>query len=298
MKLILTNFYIISRSFQNTFHCREFSGLAFSGEKEHEAAGGIMSLVIGFIAGNMGAFLGIGGGVIMIPLLSHFYKLMQRESHGTSLLALTLTGIIGATVYALNNKVDYLASFILAISAIGTARFGALCCYRMKEWQLRRIFGSFLIIVPILIFTNFYFAWAAVPASGWANVAILLAIGGVTGFLSGLLGIGGGPIMIAGMVLFAGMGQIEAQGSSLLCMIPIGAAGATTHWQLGNIRKDVLPGLLSGILVGALTGGILAQYMPETLLKIIFSVLLLWTGLRYLRSKPEGPICEPDSESF
>jgi len=257
-----------------------------------------MSLVIGFFAGNMGAFLGIGGGVIMIPLLSHFYKLMQRESHGTSLLALTMTGIVGATVYALNNKVDYIASFILAGSAIGTARFGAICCNRMAEWRLRRVFGSFLIIVPILIFTNFYFAWAAVPTSAWAKIAILLAIGGVTGFLSGLLGIGGGPSMIAGMVLFAGMSQIEAQGSSLLCMIPIGAAGAATHWQLGNIRKNIIPGLLSGILVGALTGGILAQHMPEILLKIIFSALLLWTGLRYLRSKPEEPICEPDTESF
>ncbi len=260
-----------------------------------------MSFITGLLAGCFGGFLGVGGGIIMIPLMVYAFKLIQREAHGTSLVALVMTGIIGAMTYAPKGSVDYRAALLLAISAIGMARVGALYCHRMPEWKLKKAFGFFLIAVLILLLAKPWIVPAAKPFSGWLEIAVFLVIGIFTGFISGLLGVGGGTIMVPAMILLAGMSQITAQGSSLLCMVPVGAVGAFTHWRLGNVRKDILPGLLAGILLGTFAGGNLAQYMPETVLRVVFAGLLFWTGLRLIRAKrpeAEAPVCEPGAESL
>ncbi len=248
-----------------------------------------MSFLIGLAAGGFGGFLGIGGGIIMIPLMVHFFDLQQREAHATSLAALVVTGVIGTITYALHGSIDYVAAVLITVPAIGTARAGALCCHRMTDWKLRRFLGGFLLFVVAVMLTKAYLVPVHAPLAGWGRIAALLGIGLFTGFISGMLGVGGGSIMIPGMVLIIAMTQICAQGTSLLSMIPIGATGAWTHWQLGNVRRDILPGLFGGIMAGSLAGATVAQYMPDALLKGAFCVLLVWLGLRYLRSRaPTG----------
>jgi uncharacterized protein len=76
-----------------------------------------------------------------------------------------------------------------------------------------------------------------------------------------------------------------AQGTSLLAMVPAGATGAYTHWRLGNVVFRVLPLLIPGILLGTYLGGTLANRLPEGTLRIVFALLLIWTGIRNLRAK-------------
>ena len=256
-----------------------------------------MSFLIGLLAGAFGGFLGIGGGIIMIPLMVYFFGLQQREAHATSLAALVVTGVMGAITYGLHGSIDYAAALLIAASAIGTARLGALSSHTMTDWKLRRCLGAFLLFVVLVMLAKPYIAPYHAPLAGWGKMAALLGIGLFTGFVSGMLGVGGGSIMIPGMVLIVAMTQICAQGTSLLSIIPIGATGAWTHWRLGNVRHEILPGLLGGIIAGSLAGGTVAQYMPEALLKGAFSVLLVWLGLRYLGSKaPAGADIAPSDD--
>jgi len=109
-----------------------------------------------------------------------------------------------------------------------------------------------------------------------------------TGFLSGMMGVGGGTIMVPAMVLFIGMGQHISQGTSLLAMVPAGGVGAFTHGRLGNVESSLLAGLIPGILLGTYLGGTLAHILPEAALRIIFAAVLIWTGARYLKARPPG----------
>jgi len=86
-------------------------------------------------------------------------------------------------------------------------------------------------------------------------------------------------------VLLAGFPQVLAQGSSLLAMVPAGASGAYTHWRLGNVVRALLPGLIPGILVGTFVGSSFALRLPETVLRLVFAAVLVWTGSKYLRAK-------------
>lgn len=245
-----------------------------------------MSFLIGLLAGLFGGLLGLGGGVILIPLLVRLYNFGQHQAHGTSLMALVFTGLSGALTYYLRGSVDVLAAVLLASSAIFTARYGALYAHALPEWQLKRAFGYFLICVSLLLLSKPYLlhlTFLSHPATGWHRVAILLACGAATGFISGMMGVGGGSLMVPAMVLLTGDTQYTAQGSSLLAMVPAGSVGAYTHWRLGNVVPRVLIGLIPGILIGTYCGGSAAHLLSEANLRLVFAVVLIWQGIRDIR---------------
>ncbi len=244
-----------------------------------------MNLLVGLLAGLFGGLVGLGGGVVMIPLLVRLRKLGQHQAHGTSLVALVFTGLAGALAYGLQGTVDLAAAALIAATAVVTARWGAQYAHSLPEWMLKRAFGGFLLAVSLLMLSKPYLPTVAGTAQGWQNIAVLLLTGTAAGFLSGMMGVGGGTIMVPAMVLLAGFSQHLAQGSALLAMVPAGGAGAWTHGRLGNVRLDLLRGLVPGILAGAYLGGTLAHRFTDRGLRMVFAAVLIWTGLRYLRTK-------------
>ncbi len=244
------------------------------------------SLLIGLAAGCFGGLVGLGGGVVMVPLMVGVLGLKQKQAHGTSLVALVFTGIVGAATYAAKGRVDVGAAALLAVTATFTARLGARYAHVLPEWKLKRSFGAFLFAVAALLLVRPWLATSADEVGTWTKAAVLLGTGTFAGFLSGMMGVGGGSIMVPAMVLLAGFPQVVAQGSSLLAMVPAGASGAYTHWRLGNVVRALLPGLVPGILVGTFVGSSLALRLPEGALRILFVAVLVWTGSKYLRTRP------------
>jgi uncharacterized membrane protein YfcA len=251
-----------------------------------------MSFLIGLISGIFGGLVGLGGGTVMVPLISRILKLTQQSVHGTSLVAVVFAGLSGAAAYALNGAVDYRAALILAVSASLMSPVGARYCVKLPGWKLKRYFGFFLIIMSLLLIGKpFVGGMFANPLSGWEKDLSLVVIGLATGFLAGLLGIGGGAFTVLAMVFIVGMNQYIAQGCTLLALVPAGTVGAYTHWRHGNIVLSILPGLIGGILLGAFAGGIFANILPENILRIVFAAVLLLLGIGMIRQSRQ-----PDTE--
>jgi uncharacterized membrane protein YfcA len=244
----------------------------------------IINICIGLLAGFFGGITGGGGGIVSVPLMVAFLKLDQHAAHGISLVALVFTGLIGALIYTLNDSIDVIAALLMAATAVATARAGAHFAHSLPEWKLKRAFGGYLLIVSALMLLKSYLGTPQTLTLGAARIIILLMTGMLAGFTSGMMGVGGGAIMIPSMVLLAGFDQHVAQGTSLLVMVPVGSMGAYTHWKLGNMRTRVLPGIIAGVLAGTWLGGTFAHVLSDTVLRVIFAVLLTWTGIRYLRT--------------
>jgi hypothetical protein len=245
-------------------------------------------LWVGLVAGVLGGLVGVGGGVIMVPLMTEILKFRQQEAHGTSLVAVVFTAMAGSFIYYLHGSADIQASALLAAMALCTVRFGAKYCCFLPEWKLKRYFGGFLLFISLLLLLKPFLPHVAEGASPvWIRWCILVVLGVLTGFISGMMGVGGGILMVPMMVLFAGIGQLTAQGISLLAMIPASALGSWTHWKMGNTRTNLLPGLIAGVLAGVYTGGSFAHLIPETGLRLVFTALLVYTAARYLRAKPK-----------
>lgn len=243
-----------------------------------------MSFLIGLLAGLFGGITGGGGGIISIPLMVSFLKLNQHTAHGISLVALVFTGIAGAISYGLNGSLNLTAAFMMAATAMITARAGAHFAHSLPEWKLKRSFGGYLIVISCIMLLKPYIVAHHAPPGGMQTI-ILLLTGTVAGFTSGMLGVGGGAIMIPAMVLLAGFDQHIAQGTSLLVMVPAGSIGAYTHWRLGNIRASILWGIIPGVLAGTLLGGSIAHGMSDGTLRSIFAALLVWTGIRFIKAR-------------
>lgn len=248
-----------------------------------------MSIFIGLTTGIFGGLVGVGGGAIMITLMVGILKVSQHQAHGTSLVAIIFTGISGAITYYMNGSIDLISSLLLASTAIITARIGAIYANSLPEFVLKRAFGCFILLVTLILLLKPYLTHISVSSTLWLKVTVLLFTGAFTGFLSGMMGIGGGAIMIPVMVILAGFDQYTAQGISLLTMIPISLTGAFTHWRLGNVHADVLPGLIPGILIGTFLGGSLAHLLPEAALRVIFSAVSLYIGIKNIRAPKSIP---------
>lgn len=118
------------------------------------------------------------------------------------------------------------------------------------------------------------------------TILILLVIGIITGVMAGMLGIGGGLVVIPALVMFMGMTQQQAQGTSLAMMLPpIGIIAAYNYYKAGHVDLKIAMILACMFIVGSYFGSKLAIRLPQDTLKKIFGVFLLLVAIKMLLGK-------------
>ena len=105
----------------------------------------------GVLAGILSGLLGVGGGVVMVPLLILFARTTQHEAHATSLGAIAPIALIGAATFAIDDEVDLAAAALLGVGALLGAPLGAALMARMSERRLRGAFGILTMIVGVVM---------------------------------------------------------------------------------------------------------------------------------------------------
>jgi uncharacterized protein len=128
---------------------------------------------------------------------------------------------------------------------------------------------------------------------GTALVAV--AVGVASGGVSGLLGVGGGVLMVPAMVLFLGMTQHVAEGTSLLVIIPTALAGAATLWRRGYVMPAMAASIGAGGVLGALAGSRAALAVPAGTLRVVFAAYLVLVGARMALPSRRGAAPETDA---
>lgn len=104
---------------------------------------------VGLAAGIFSGLLGVGGGVIMVPLLVALIHLSQHQAHATSLAAIIPIGAVGALTFALGGEIDLEVAGLLAIGTLLGAPVGALIMSRIMERPLKIMFGVLMIAVGV-----------------------------------------------------------------------------------------------------------------------------------------------------
>ena len=118
------------------------------------------------------------------------------------------------------------------------------------------------------------------------NVTLYLLLGLITGIFSGLIGIGGAIIIIPVLVLFFGLSQHMAQGTTLALMVPpIGLLAAWTYYRAGFVDLKIAALICAGFFFGGLIGARFATEISDQLLRKIFGIVLLLASLRMILFK-------------
>jgi uncharacterized protein len=115
------------------------------------------------------------------------------------------------------------------------------------------------------------------------EVVGILTLGFAAGVTAGLFGVGGGILAVLALTLVLGLGQLEAQATSLLSVIPVALVGAWRQRSYGNLRlRDAgLLGLLA--IAGSLGGVVIANSVSERALEVTFACLVLFVAYRLVR---------------
>ena len=107
------------------------------------------------------------------------------------------------------------------------------------------------------------------------EVMLLIVVGLGAGVAAGLYGVGGGILFVPALVLVADLGQVEAEATSLLAILPTVAAGAWQQQRYGNVRWRAALVIGTGAALGVQGGVLLAQWLPEDVLRRLFALLLV-----------------------
>ena len=106
-------------------------------------------VLVGLVAGLLSGLLGIGGGLVIVPVLAGMLGVPLKRALGTSLVAVVVLVIPGTIVHAALGHIDWTAALLLAIGAVPGARLGATIALGANEGTLRLMVGSFLALVAV-----------------------------------------------------------------------------------------------------------------------------------------------------
>ncbi|WP_347754659.1 sulfite exporter TauE/SafE family protein [Agrococcus sp. ProA11] len=231
-------------------------------------------VLIGLISGFLSGMFGIGGGIVIVPLLVMLAKFPRRLAAGTSLGAIVPSALVGVASYAAVGNVDWLVALILVIGSVIGAQIGAHLLHRLPVMAIRWAFIAFLVVVAVSLFfvvpsRDGSIALDVLPIIG------LILLGFITGVLSGILGVGGGIVIVPMLILLFGQSDVVAKGTSLAMMIPTAISGT-----IGNLRRknvDLLGAAIVGVAASVTTalGAAAAIALDPRTASIIFGAFLL-----------------------
>lgn len=233
-----------------------------------------VSLVaVGLVGGFFAGVFGVGGGLIMVPLLLWWAKLDQRRAHATSLLAITPAAVAGAAAYAIGGVFAWLPAIFVAIGGIVGAQLGAWLLRKIDVTVLRWGFIAFIIASGVMLAVQLPNRDSDLEIT--LPTALLLTVLGLAmGVSAGLFGIGGGIIVIPVLVVFLGQSDLVAKSISLLAMAPGSISGSIAHLRhnTASLRDGLWVAV--GAVITTPVGALVAFALPPRAAALLFGLLM------------------------
>ena len=239
---------------------------------------------IGLVAGLFAGFFGVGGGIVVVPMLILFFHFDQRQASITSLVAIIPTSLVAATAFLLSGSVPFEQAAFGLMIAIGSTITAPLGSWALRTWNtaiVRWIFIVILLNAAIHVFyelpdRNSHLEWSA------ATVIGLIGVGALMGFASGLLGIGGGLLILPLLVLGFGVSDLTAKALSLIAMSPAAISGTIGSARAGVVNWKAGISLGIPMALSSTVGVWLATVTPVEWANPLLSALLIYAVVQLI----------------
>jgi uncharacterized protein len=255
----------------------------------------------GVATGLIGALLGLGGGVFLVPLLTLALGLPIRSAIAASLISVIATASAAATVNLKRGVVNMRLGMVLEVATTLGGLLGGLTSALLSQQQLFAVFGATLAVMAL----------AMALRSGTRNLVadtsqdhgvlggrmeengityvysvrrlpVGLGASFVAGAISGLLGIGGGIIKVPVLSTFCAIPIRVAASTSTFMIGVTAAASAFVYYGRGSVDLHLSAAVALGTLPGSLAGAHLSERMHARSLKILMAAVLLLVAARML----------------
>ena len=237
-------------------------------------------LVLGVFAGGVGALTGIGGGLIMTPVLTLFFGVPIRYAIAASLCCVIATSSGAAARYVEQHLTDVRLGMTLELATTVGAVGGAIVAGVVRREVLAVLFALLLIYAGSSMLRQVFSPGAAVPVDPNAYRVQHLPLGlvgsGGAGIVSGMLGIGGGIIKVPLMYLVMGVPFKVATATSNFMIGVTAAASAFIYLSRGDILPLIAAPAAVGVFLGANVGAHVFRRAKSQWLEILFSIIALY----------------------
>jgi uncharacterized membrane protein YfcA len=248
---------------------------------------GLLMIAGGAAAGLFGSLLGLGGGVLIVPLLTLVFGLELREAVGVSLVSVIMTSSVAAGVYLERHVADLRLGMRLELFTALGALIGGSIAFLIEERFLALLFALLLAYVAISMLRSRGPAPAAAPGEASTSYDVRnlpLGVVGATGagVLSALLGVGGGIVKVPLMHLGMGIPLRVSTATSNLMVGITAAASAVIYVIHGEVDPYIAGPTAIGVFLGASAGSRIAHRVDVRVLRFLFVAVLLYTAVQML----------------
>lgn len=255
---------------------------------------GLLMLVGGVAAGVFGSLLGLGGGLLIVPLLSIGFGLPLREAVGVSLVCVIVTSSASAGVFLQRRQADLRLGMTLELFTAMGAIAGGLVAFLLDERVLAGLFAALLVYVALTMARASSSGGAgdgdAVPPTGPPYHRLPAAIVGSVGagVFSALLGVGGGTVKVPVIHLLMGIPLRVATATSNLMIGITASASAFVYLLRGGIDVYAVGPTAVGVFIGASVGSRFGGRVHVRVLRLLFVGVLLFTAFEMARRAAIG----------
>ncbi len=261
----------------------------------------IYLLPLGIVVGIFGTIIGAGGGFVLIPVLILLYPDMPPESiTGISLTVVFFNALSGSIAYARDKRIDLRSGLYFSAAAIPGSILGAFTTRLLTRNIFDGIFGALLIVISIFLMIKpetskksgvkrrkYHLFRRITDSNGVAysfsyNTARGILISAVVGFISNLLGIGGGIIHVPALIHFLNFPVHIATATSHFILAITSLSGTIVHLAEGSLtgRFAETAALSLGAIIGAQAGARLSGLLKGLWIIRGLSLALAVTGIR------------------
>lgn len=253
----------------------------------------IQAFLTGIPISTLGGLIGLGGAEFRLPVLVGLFKYGPRKAVALN-IAISLITVTSSLIFRIHsfNVIAISSLLLIIISMIAGSMTGAFIgaefSKKISDGILKKFILILLVSIGVLLMVESFvpFVQGGLPypnAIATSIVAILFGIG--IGFVSSMLGVAGGELIIPTLILLFGVDAKLAGTASLLISLPTMLIGISRHAanKVYDDRKDftslVFP-MGIGSILGAFIGSMLIAYVSSSLLKLILGVILIFSAIK------------------
>ena len=249
-----------------------------------------LKILVGFVVGILIGMTGVGGGVLLLPVLIFGLRIPPIIAVGSDALFNFFTKIPASLLHLKRGTVRLKVVLALAVGSVP----GSICGVNLLM-HIRHLYGNgvnsfiksavgiLLIAIPLLMLFQRRIeesvAHRPPTMKGFAGMAV---IGLLAGFLVGMTSVGSGSIIMMLLLLFYSFSPRVNVGNDIVHAVILTGVTSLLHFRLGNVDTGLVLTLLIGSIPGGLLGSHLSTRMPMLWLRRILCTLLLITGARML----------------
>lgn len=242
----------------------------------------ISGLFVGILVGATG----MGGGIIMTPLLLFVFGVSPAVAIGTDLIFASVTKSFGAWQHWRQKTLDFHLLLRVAIGSIPGSIAGLFLIYLLKEneatlnYFVTKSISVVFILVSIVMLLQLYSRRQKVPTGLFEmKSSVLISIGFITGLLVAVTSVGSGTLFIALLLWLYPWKASALVGTDLLHGVLITGLAGLAHFYFGTVDYVLVVQLIAGSIPGVLIGSRITFKLPDLYIRIILVTMMLLTSL-------------------